>query len=403
MLVLAPKTILQPAWGDDIDRWTSDMTYMVATATNRAKAFSIPADIYITNHDAVKWVEKNWKSLQALGFDTLVVDESTAFKNPESQRSKALRKLAPRFTYRSAMTGTPNPNSVTELWHQALVLDQGERLGTSFWKFRNAVCAPEQVSPNPQHIKWVDKPGAEIAVFDLLEDISVRHLLENLPENRTYPIYFDLPPAARRKYDELEEWAMAEINGKVVTSIHAGSLRQKLLQMASGAIYHRENDEQGYEVFDSTRCDLIMDLIEARRQVVVGSIWRHQREQLVAAAEQRGFPVSYIDGTVTNGNHRTERARAFQAGELKVLVCHPQSAGHGLTLTKGTTTIWASPTYNAEHYKQLFHRIYRTGQTEKTETIHVIARDTVDQLVYDKLGGKLTAMQLLLNLMEQAA
>ena len=406
MLVLAPKSILQPAWGDDIDKWTPDLTYMVATANNRKRAFNTPADIYITNHDAVKYIDTNWKDLRKLGFDTLVVDEATAFKNPNSQRSKSLVKLAQHFTYRSLLTGTPNPNTVLELWNPAFILDRGERLGASYWKFRNAVCEPVQVGPSTQHIKWQDKKGAEIAVFDLLEDISIRHKFEDcvdIPPNYTHTVFFNLPPKIEQKYREMEDWALTEVNGKTITSLHAGSLRQKLLQMASGAIYHREDTETNFEIFDDTRTELIMDLIEERDQVVVASIWRHQREQLVAAAEKRGFSVGYIDGTVNNVNKRTELANAFQAGNLKVLICHPQSAGHGLTLTKGTTTIWASPTYNSEHYKQLFHRIYRTGQTKKTETIHVVARNTVDELVYDRLDGKLTAMQLLLDLMEQAA
>jgi SNF2 family DNA or RNA helicase len=402
-LVLAPKSILQPAWGDDIDRFFPGRTYMVATAQNRAKAFKFDTDVYITNHDAVKWVEKNWRQLAPMGFDTLIIDESTAFKNPSTtvQRCKALRKIAPHFEHRELMTGTPNPNSVLDVWAQAYILDQGERLGSSFYKYRNAVCQPEQVGPRPEHLKWVDKPGAEIAVFELLEDISIRHKFEDcndIPPNVTRPIYFELPAAARKAYNEMLEWALTEVQGNIVQAIHAASLNQKLLQIASGAIYSGDD----YSIVDETRAELIMDLIEERKQCVVGILWRHQREQLMAAAEKRGFSAAFIDGTVA-GSKRTEAVSRFQAGDLRVLFCHPASAGHGLTLTRGTTTIWASPTYNSEWYKQLFHRIYRTGQTQKTETIHVVARDTIDEQVYDKLGGKLDQMSLLLSLMQEAA
>jgi SNF2 family DNA or RNA helicase len=144
-----------------------------------------------------------------------------------------------------------------------------------------------------------------------------------------------------------------------------------------------------------------MDLIEERHQCVVAFNWRHQREGLEAAAKKRGFPYAVIDGTV-NDRMRREAVERFQAGELRAIFAHPQSAGHGLTLTAGTTTIWTSPTYNAEHYKQFNHRIYRSGQTKRTETIHIAARDTIDERVFAKLGDKLTSMQLLLDLMESA-
>ena len=106
-----------------------------------------------------------------------------------------------------------------------------------------------------------------------------------------------------------------------------------------------------------------------------------------------------IDGTVKDADRR-RAVEQFQAGEIRAIFAHPQSAGHGLTLTRGTTTIWTSPTYNAEHYKQFNHRIYRAGQTRKTETIHIIARDTIDEKVFTKLDSKLSSMQLLLDLLE---
>jgi SNF2 family DNA or RNA helicase len=141
-----------------------------------------------------------------------------------------------------------------------------------------------------------------------------------------------------------------------------------------------------------------MDLMEARRQCVVAFLWRHQREELERAAKKRGFKYAIIDGTV-NDRARTEAVAALQRGELKAIFAHPRSAGHGLTLTAGTTTIWTSPTYNAEHYKQFNARIERAGQEDFTETILLCARDTIDEEVYDRLDGKLDSMQLLLDLL----
>lgn len=403
-LILAPKSILQVAWGDDIDKFFPGVKYSIARAENRIEAFETDADIYVTNHDAVTWLLKNLKPRHWDDFETIVFDESTAFKNASSQRSKSLRKLSKYFSHREAMSGTPNPNTVLELWHQVLLLDEGSRLGPSFYQFRNAVCQPVQIGPGANHIEWRDKPGAEEAVFDLISDISIRHRFEDcvdIPEHHTYEIFFDMPRSLRRQYTQMLDEAYALLdNGKLVSAVHAAATNEKLLQIASGAVYAGDGT---YHVLDTSRTELILDLIEQRRQCVVPFIWTHQRDQLVAGAKARDLEFRVIDGSVTRTGFREEAVNEFQAGNVRVLFIHPKSAGHGLTLTKGTSLIWASPTYNSEHYKQVKHRIYRTGQEESTETIHVVARNSVEERVYSRLGAKLSAMQLFLDLMEKAA
>jgi SNF2 family DNA or RNA helicase len=404
-LVLAPKSILQPAWGDDIDKFFPGVRYDIAYANIRKKLLQkSTADIIITNHDAVRsFTGKKaimpkyfWKD-----FDTVVVDESTAFKNHTSGRSKALYQLVKDFEYREALTGTPNPKSILDVWHQAKIVDDGERLGTSYWKFRSAVCEPKQVGPRPEMIQWVDKEGAEYAVFDLLEDITIRHKFEectDIPENFVTEYRVDLPTKLRKQYSEMMAIAATMLaDGKFLMATNAAAAHQKLMQIASGAVYTEEGE---YSVLDDSRSELVMDLIEERSQCVVAFNWRHQREGLERAAKSRGFSYAVIDGTVGD-TQRMDAVRAFQAGELRAIFAHPQSAGHGLTLTAGSTTIWTSPTYNAEHYKQFNHRIYRSGQTQRTETIHICARDTVDEKVYARLNDKLSSMQLLLELLEE--
>lgn len=403
LLVLAPKSILQPAWGNDIDNFFPGLRYSVAYASNRETAFRLPADVYITNHDAIKWLvaKDNPLGKKYLDqFDSLIVDESTAFKHHTSARSKAIRAASKRFEFREALTGTPNPNSVTELWHQALLLDEGERLGTSFWKFRQVVQEPVQIGPQPQMIKWTDKPGAEEAVFDQLRDITIRHKLTGIPGNHTNAVVFDLPKKIQAQYNQMLEQAFTiTSDGTVITAVHAASLNQKLLQMASGAVY--TGDENKYAALDDGRVELVMDLVDARRDpVIVVFQWRHQREMLMEAAKKRGFAAAFIDGSVTSDRLRAQHVADLQAGKLRILAVHPQSAGHGLTLTRAKTTIFVSPTYNAEHYKQVFHRIVRATQTSETETIHIVARGTIDEVVYQRLDGKLNSMQILLDLVQ---
>ncbi len=398
-LVLAPKSILQPAWANDIGKFFPGISCICAFATNRRKAFDMDVDIYITNHDAVTWLMKEMPASYWNDFDTIIIDESTAFKNPNAKRSKACYLLAKKFEHRVIMTGTPNPNSVTEFWHQVKLLDDGESLGTSFWRFRSIVCEPQQVGPSVNHLKWIDKPGAEHVVYDMIDHMTIRHAYDDCHDSdfgEPYKIFYELPPKARKRYDDMVDIAVTMLeDGSLLTASQASAVHQKLQQIASGAVY---KDDGTYGLVDDGRYELVMDLIEARQQCVVGFLWRHQREELEKAAKKRGFEYAVIDGTVKDAE-RTQAVKDFQNEKLRVIFAHPQSAGHGLTLTAGTTTIWCSPTYNSEHFKQFNARINRAGQDRRTETILVCARNTIDEAVYDRLDDKLDSMQLLLDLL----
>lgn len=398
-LVLAPKTILENAWAGDIRKFTPELSYVIARATNRAKAFAEDVDVYITNHDAVKWLLKNITALKDRGFHTIIIDESTAFKHRTSQRSKALAKLIKLFTYRTALTGTPNPNGLLDLWHQVYLLDNGERLGTSYWRFRNSVCEPKQVGPSPQHVRWDDKPEMIDAVAGLIEDITIRHVFEDctdIPKNHVYSVNFSLSPKHRRAYEILKEHALLELKEGGISAFNTGVLANKLLQMASGAVY----DDQGVvQLYDTGRYELVLDLAEQRAQCVVAFNWVHQRDALVKLADKRGIKFGIIDGSASS-KQREDVVTQFQAGLIKIIFAHPASAAHGLTLTRGTTTIWTSPIYNAEYYTQFNKRIYRIGQKHRTETLLVTAESTIDIEVAKRLMNKVEKMTDLLEMLE---
>jgi SNF2 family DNA or RNA helicase len=395
-LVLAPKSILQPAWGNDINTFTPELTYAIATANNRQEAFDKDAHIYITNHDAVRWLVRN--NIDFSQFTHFIVDELTAYKNRTAQRSKSAAKIASKIERRIGMTGTPNSNGVEDLWHQAKLIDSGARLGTAFWPFRNTVSTPCPVFPGGP-VNWETKPGALEAVGDLLSDITVRHKFEeciDIPENFTTDIIVQLAPRHRTSYDVLLKTSLLEIKEQEINAINAGALATKLAQMASGAVYDAEGKPA---IVNDDRSLLIADLVAQRQQCLIAFNWRHQRDGIATALEAKGISYQIIDGT-RNDAQRIETVRAFQNSEIKVILAHPQSAGHGLTLTKGTSTIWASPSHNAEHFQQFNKRIYRAGQTERTETVRIVAENTTDAYVYENLGGKLNNMELLLLLMK---
>ena len=397
LLVIAPKTLLQTAWGDEIEEYLPNITYSIARAPDRDQAFASRVDIYITNTDAVKWLAKQKPSFFR-SFDSLVLDEITAFKHRTSQRSKAVNKLVKHFKYRAGLTGTPNSLSITDLWHQTYLLDDGKRLGNSFFKFRNATCSPTQVGPMPNMIKWEDRDDAEAAVAYLLRAITVRHDFNecmDIPPNHEQVVRYYPPRKLLEKYKKLEHDAVLQLQKENVNAVNAAVLRNKLLQLASGAVYTSEGK---YEVLDDARYELITDLIECRQHSICFYNWKHQKEQLIKFFEKRGIEYAYMDGTVPV-KRREAIIKSYQAGFFQTLLLHPQTGAHGLTLTKGTATIWSSPIYQADFLKQGFHRIVRGGQTKKTETLLVKAIGTVEEAVYNRLNQKTARMVNLLDML----
>ncbi|MFU2135471.1 SNF2-related protein [Gallibacterium anatis] len=395
-LVIAPLSILASSWGEDIKKFTPQLTYAIADAKNRQQAFDSGAKIVLINPDGVKAIVKDLSWLK--DFDTLVVDESTAFKHHNSQRSKALAKISEHIRYKIILTGTPNSNTVCDLWHQIYLLDEGKRLGKNFNQFRISVCNPSIVDTGggKTAVKWVDKPNANAVVSAALADITFRVKFEDvleIPPNLTRNIYVDQPPKLMKMYRDFMRDSVLMLQSGEITAMNAGVRVRKALQFLTGAVY---DETGGIHTIHHDRYNLVMDLVEETDACVVAFNWRHERLALCEEAERRKLTYAVIDGD-TPFEQRGDIVRAFQNGELRVVIAHPQSAGHGLTLTRGNRTIWASPTYNAEHYQQFCRRIYRAGQTRKTETIHIAARGTIEESVYSRLGDKLDAMDELLK------
>ncbi len=388
-LVLAPLSLLEAAWVADFRKFAPEISILPAYASNRKEAFASTADVLVVNHDGVKDIAKmpaKWFKQ----FDTLIIDESGAYKHHTSARSAAAAKVAERFQYVRLLNGTPWTNSITDLWHQMYLVDRGRRLGNTFSAFRSAACIPTQV--DDKRLEWLDRPGIENVIVQLIKDISIRHKLEecvDLPENHRYHVFYDIPAKARIQYNEFASKKIMEFKDKKITAVNGGVLYGKLLQIASGAVYSKsDGDDRDFQLLDDGRYRLVLDLVEARPQSVVFFLWQHQKEALVAEAGKRKLRSAVIDGAVSSAN-RLKIVEEFQAGKLDVIFAHPKSAAHGLTLTKGVATIWASPTHDLEWFLQGYKRIYRIGQTQRTENIIVLARGTIDERVYfDILSNK---------------
>jgi len=394
MLVLAPLSILEAAWADDIKKFQPNIKYGIAYARNRSKVFEdLDNEVVISNFESVNFLVKNQHLLET--FDSICIDEFTAFKNRTSQRSKNLAKIIHNFDYRIGMSGTPNSNTILDIWHPTYIVDDGQRLGKRFYSFRQQVCTSKF---NGFANEWIDKPDAEEAVANVLKDIVIRYALNDcidLPETSIRTMYTNLSNKTRKAYNTLSEESVLYTKQGTINAVNAGARVKKLLQLITGAIYDQEGNVQ---FVHEERYEMIMDLVEQRKHSLVAFNWKHERDNLIELAEKRKLTYAVIDGDV-NVKERKDIVDRYQSGHIQVLFAHPQSAGHGLTLTKGTCTIWSSPTYNAEHFQQFNRRIHRAGQTQKTETILIAARDTWEEAVYEKLNTKMGRMENLLQVL----
>jgi SNF2 family DNA or RNA helicase len=408
-LVIAVKSNLDVVWKKEIQQWVPGMVPVVANADNRSEAFKAHyADVIITNIDAVNWIQAQGAAyFKKLGITDLVFDESTHFKNASSKRSKAalwIRKQ-PSIKRVELMSGTPNPLSITEIWHQMMLCDLGQRLGQSYYRFRETVCQPEQIRvPGGRTItKWHDLKDAEEAVFGILSPISIRHEFEqcvDVPENVLSYLDVPLTPKLRAEYDLLERTSLIEHATNPIVGTNAAVLYGKLLQLCSGAVYGVD----GHRVFDRSRYELVADLVDERPHSSISFfLWQHQKECIAEELKKRKINYAVLDGTVTQKDARKNIVNDFQAGKIKHLIIHPKTGAHGLTLTTGRTAIWASPVPSPELFKQGGHRIYRGGQTHKTETICLRAPRTIEELVYESMFGRKIRMDNFLNLIAEAS
>lgn len=399
-LVVCPRTLMKTAWGNDVEKYTPDISFSVCYTDKRDKHFAVDADIYIVNTDGVNWLLKQKPAFFAK-FDTLIIDEITKFKHHTSARSRALKKISKYFKHRSGMSGTPNTRSITDVWHPMLVLDDGRRLGTSFFAFRSAVCNPVQVGPRSEMVRWEDKDGAEEAVFSQLADVVIRHdfdtVMKHVPPQDIDPMEWDLSKTQMKAYQEMEATQMMilEKQKAVVSAINAATVRGKLLQVASGAVYATPDQ---YHIIDTGRYELVLDLCESRKHPLVFFLWKHQKNQMVEEATKRGMRFAVFDGEASD-KQREEYERNYQNGWYDVMFAHPETVAHGLTLTKGTSIIWASPTDNLEWWAQGNRRQRRGEQTERTEVVVILAKGTIEEKIYHtNLKTKNARMDNLLSL-----
>lgn len=310
-------------------------------------------------------------------FDTVIVDELSSFKSHQSKRFKSLMKVRPRIRRIVGLTGTPSANGLMDLWAEFKILDMGQRLGRFIGMYRNNYFTPDK--RNGQIIySYRLLPGADEAIYQKISDITISmkasdHL--KMPELVMNNCVVELSDDEAERYDELRQTLVLQLPEADITVANAAVLSGKLLQMANGAIY--DDDGQPIRLHDQ-KLDALEDLIEGAngKPVLVAYWFKHDLERIKAHFKVREIKTS-------------ADIRDWNAGKIPVAVIHPASAGHGLNLQAGgSTLIWFGLTWSLELYQQTNARLWRQGQSETVVIHHIITDGTVDNHILRALQSK---------------
>lgn len=381
MLVIAPLNVAKDTWADEITKWEHlkhlRVSKILGTPKQRIAALRQDADIYITNKENTKWLCEQYK--KDWPFDMVVIDELSTFKNPSSQRFKAIKKKLPLVKRFVGLTGTPSPNSLLDLWAQVYLIDRGERLETAFSRYRGRYFrATHQVSDHVYN--WELREGSEDLIYKQIEDIALSMKASDyldMPERIDTKQVVTLSNKERKLYDELEKYYILEdeTDGTIVAQSGA-SLSQKLLQLSNGAVY---TDDEDVRYIHDRKLDKLEEIIEEAQgqPILLFYNFRHDRDRIL----ERFDDVITLD----DSNYKAK----WNSGKAKILLAHPASAGHGLNLQQGGHIIvWFGLTWSLELYQQANARLYRQGQEHTTIIHHIMTDNTIDQRVYKALQNK---------------
>lgn len=392
-LVIAPKKVAEDTWQTEAQKWDHLRLLRIASVLGSAKAreaaLASNADVYVINRENVAWLVKYYG--RDWPFDMVVLDESSSFKNPQAKRFKALKVIRPLIHRIVELTGTPQPNTMMDLWSQVYLLDGGERLGKFITHYREAYFRPDKRN---QMIVYSYKPlpGAEEQIRSKIADIcvsmSAADYLE-LPELVYDDIPVKLDSAARKAYREMERKMVLEIKDQKVTAESAAALSGKLLQLCSGAMYDGERNV--VHVHDC-KIEAFMETVEQLNgeHALVCYYYQHDRDRLLAALAGTDLRVAVY--------HDAADKDRWNAGELDLLLVHPAACGYGLNLQQGGHhVIWFTLTQSLEEYQQMNKRLHRQGQEFPVVVHHLLVTEGRDADVKRALAGKSDAQEILLE------
>lgn len=396
-LIISPKRVTSQSWPAEIAKWRNfeSLSYskVIGTPDQRIAALKVKADIYLISRDNVQWLIHHLiKTTKRFGFDCIVVDESSSFKNVSSMRFKALKKVAPLARRVILLTGTPASNQLLNLYGQLYLLDQGQRLGRTYTEFKDRYFTP---GARQGHVvfSYEIRPGAKEQIYVALSDICMSmkaaDYLELPPKN---DVYEEVTLTSYEKYKEFKKTeVLPMLDGGEITPVNQAAMYSLLLQYCQGAIY-RTNDkgEKYYEVVDDSKLESLAESVEALDGNPVFIIY-----QFISDYERIAKKIPGAKKLVTD-----EDIEAFNRGEIAVGMSQISSLAFGINLQAACHTIFHfGLSWNLELYQQIVARIHRQGQKKPVLNKHFVAKDSIEQLVIERLNKKdITQSELMVAL-----
>ena len=382
VLIIAPLRVARFSWGAEIRKWEhlKNLRYSVVVGTEKERrtALQQKADIYIINRENLPWLIENSK----FDYDMVVVDELSSFKNHQAKRFKAFMKVRPQVKRIVGLTGTPSSNGLMDLFAEFKLLDMGQRLGRFIGQYRSAYFQPDKMNGMVVY-SYKPLPGAEEKIYEKISDITISmkatdHL--QMPELIMSRCEVELSPKERQKYEQLKKDLVLPVDDEEITAANAAALSGKLCQLANGAIY--DDDKRAVQIHDR-KIDALEDIIESMngRPMLVAYWFKHDCDRIAERLSELKVPFAKLD--------TDESIEKWNRGEIPVALIHPASAGHGLNLQSGgSTLVWFGITWSLELYQQTVARLWRQGQKQTVVVQHIIAKNTIDENIMAALEKK---------------
>ena len=393
VLVVCPLSIMESAWRDDLFTFAPHRTVDVAYGSSKKRKEIIEqgAEYVIINYDGLAIVKEE---ISAGGFDLIIVDEATHYKNAQTNRWKTLNKLVKPETWLWMMTGTPAAQSPLDAYGLAKLVNPAA-VPRFFGSFR------DQIMVKITNFKWIPKENATGIVFNALQP-AIRFTKEeclDLPDMVYVKREIEMTRQQKKYYEELRKKLVMQITGEQITAMNAAVAMTKLLQIAAGAVYTDGSDVLEFDI--THRYKVLREVIdESSQKILVFVPFKHAIDILTDKLRKDGISTEVIRGDVSAPN-RTQIFRSFQeTPEPRVLVIQPQAAAHGVTLTAANTVVWWGPTSSLETYAQANARVHRSGQKHKC-TVVQLHGSPVEKRVYALLDKRIDVHTKMIDLYKE--
>lgn len=377
ILIVAPLRVANTVWKQEALKWEHlkdlDIGICTGTATNRNLVIRKKHVITVINKENIPWLCENHKWI----WDMVVIDESTGFKNPKAKRFKHIKNKMKYVKSLILLTGTPTPNGLLDLWSQIFLIDSGERLGKNMTMYKSRFFKPTGY----MGYQFKPLPGAEDKIKELIKDVCITMKSEDyleLPDKIDLYEYIEMPSNIKDQYEELEkEFILSLDSGIDIEAPSASGLHNKLLQFCNGAMY--DTDKKWHEIHN-LKIEALKELIEENpgENFLIAYNYKSDLERL-----KKAFPKMVV--LSKSGDELEE----WNKGNIRMLACHPASAGHGLNAQYGgSILIWFGLNWSLELYQQLNKRLHRQGQTKPVRIIHLIMKGGMDEKVMLAITSK---------------